>query len=133
MLCLNTARDVEKLQKLQNRCLRMCLDVRNPRDMSIDYLHNVVRINLLKVRRKIQILIIMYSLKCNDRFKRPGLRFTRNAERYLFDTDIVHLDIYARSPYFKGVELWNPLPIDIQNINDGFIFRNSIKRHLDIF
>ena len=45
-LCLNTARDVETLQKLQNRCLRMCLDVRNPRDMSIDYLHNVVRIKL---------------------------------------------------------------------------------------
>ena len=53
--------------------------------------------------------------------------------RYLFDTDIDHLDIYAKSPYFKGVELWNLLPIDIQNINDGFVFRNSIKRHLDIF
>ena len=88
---------------------------------------------MLKVRREIQILIIMYSLKCNDRFKRPGLRFTRNAELNLFDTDIVHLDIYAKSPYFKGVELWNLLSIDIQNINDGFIFRNSIKRHLDIF
>ena len=75
----------------------------------------------------------MYSLKCNNIFKKPGLRFTRNAEHYLFDTDIVHLDIYAKSPYLKGVELWNLLPIDMQNINDGFIFRNSIKRHLDIF
>ena len=72
-------------------------------------------------------------MKCNNRFKKPALRFTGNTECYLFDTDIVHLDIYAKSPYFKGVELWNLLLIDIQNINDRFIFRNSIKRHLDIF
>ena len=27
MLCFNSTRDVEKLQKLQNRCLRSCLEI----------------------------------------------------------------------------------------------------------
>ena len=133
MLYLNTARDVDKLQKLQNRCLRMCLDVRNPRDISTDNLHQETRINLLDLRRSLQLLNIMHSLKHNNRYKKPGLRHTRNAERYLFDTDIVHLDIYAKSPYFKGVELWNSIPLDIQNIDDGYSFKNNIRRHLGIF
>ena len=32
---------------------------------------------------------------------------------YVFDTDIVHF--YGKSPYYKGVSLWNDLPLNIQN------------------
>ena len=66
---VNTARDVEILQKLQNRCLRLCLDGKNPRDKSIDYLHQESCVNLLEIRRKKQLHQIMHSLKCNSKFK----------------------------------------------------------------
>ena len=130
MLYLNTARDVEKLQKLQNRCLRLCLDVKNPREKSIDYLHQESRVNLLEIRRKKQLLQIMHSLKCNSKFKKPELRHT---EHYVLDSDIVHLDIYAKSPYFRGIDLWNNLPLHIQNIDDSYSFKMSIMRHLGMF
>ena len=58
---------------------------------------------------------------------------TRNAERYEFKTDIVHKDIYAKSPYYRGVCLWNSIPIDCQNLLDGRMFKNNIKKQLSIF
>ena len=55
------------------------------------------------------------------------MRITHNADRYTFNTAIVHMEIYAESPYYKGVALWNNLPIDLQNQNIGFTFKNCLK------
>ena len=65
--------------------------------------------------------------------KKDSVRVTRNANRYEFKTDIVHKDIYTKSPYFKGVSLWNNIPIDCQNLVDGKTFKNNIKKHLNMF
>ena len=40
MLCLNPRLEVDKLQNLQNCCLRMCLNINNPREMSVAMLHS---------------------------------------------------------------------------------------------
>ena len=40
LLFLNRKLDVDKLQKLQNKALRMCLDINDPREMSVLALHN---------------------------------------------------------------------------------------------
>ena len=40
------------------------------------------------------------------------------------------MDVYAKSPYYKGVTFWNSLPLDIQNIDTVSNFKNSVKRHL---
>ena len=39
MLSFNRVCDTEKLQKLQNRCLRMCFDIKKTRDKSVKSLH----------------------------------------------------------------------------------------------
>ena len=132
MLCLNSTRDIEKLQRLQNRCLRLCLDVNNPVDMSTIRLHEISRINMLNSRRDVQLLNVMFSLKLDNKYKKESVRVTRNAERYVFDTDIVHKDIYANSPYYKGVVLWNGLDLDIQDKVDKTGFKNCVKRLLNI-
>ena len=63
MLCSNNACDVDKLKRLQNRCLRSCYDVYNPMDLGTDLLHHTARVNKLDLRRDIQLLNIMFSLK----------------------------------------------------------------------
>ena len=98
MLCLNTARDVEKLQKLQNRCLRLCLDINRPIDMSVERLHDIARVDTLDVRRDIHLLNIMFLLKRNKSFCKESKRITRAADRYIFETRIVHMEVYAKSP-----------------------------------
>ena len=132
MLYFNNVKEIAKLQKLQNRCLRMCLNVNNPRDISVARLHEATDMNILETRRQCQLLNIMFMLKCNNLYRKECTRITRSAERYTFNTEIVHMEVYARSPYFKGVSLWNNLPIDIQNQHIGFIFKNCLKRHLVI-
>ena len=133
MLCLNTARDVEKLQKLQNRCLRLCLDINRPIDMSVERLHDTARVDTLDVRRDIHLLNIMFLLKRNKSFCKESKRITRAADRYIFETRIVHMEVYAKSPYLKGVSLWNSLSKDTQLIIDRHRFKNSIKKELSKF
>ena len=132
LLCLNSKHDVDKLQKLQNRCLRMCLDIQNHRDFSVVRLHEITRISKLDVRREIQLLNIMYYLKCENQFKRNVIRDTRSIDRYVFETDIVHTSIYAKSPYFIGVSLWNDLPKHAHTMTDKYKFKDYIKRHLTV-
>ena len=42
------------------------------------------------------------------------------------------MDVYAKSPYYKGVALLNNLSIEIQNLDDVNNFNNSVKRHFGI-
>ena len=133
ILCLNTKQDVDKLQKLQNRCLRMCLDIANPRDMSVSMLHGSARVSMLDIRRDIQLLNIMFALKNNGQFKKDCIRNTRSMEKYVFHNDISHTSLYDKSPYNIGVLLWNRVPQDIQNLCDKYNFKNSVKKRFDVY
>ena len=84
MLCFNNTRDVDKLQRLQNRCLRSCYDVYNPMDLGTDLLHLTARDNKLDLRRNIQLLNIMFSLKMKNMYEKESVRVTRNIDRYVF-------------------------------------------------
>ena len=72
MLCFNNASDVDKLQRLQNRCLRSCYDVYNPMDLGTYFLHHTARVNKLDLRRDIQLLNIMFSLKMKNMYKKES-------------------------------------------------------------
>ena len=133
MLCFNNIRDVDKLQKLQNRCLRSCLDIYNPMEIGTVQLHELVRVNKLNIRREAHLLNMMFFLKLNNKFKKDSTRVTRNADRHEFKIEIVHKDIYAKSPYFRGVALWNGIPIECQNLFDIRMFKTNIKKHLNMF
>ena len=67
MLSFNNSGVVEKLQKLQNRCLRSCLDIYDPMEIRSIQLHEMVRVNKLNVRRDAQLLNMMFSLKVNNK------------------------------------------------------------------
>ena len=45
MLLFNSSQEVDKLQKLQNRSLRMCYDIHNPRDVSELQLHEMASVS----------------------------------------------------------------------------------------
>ena len=133
MLCLNNSRDVEKLQKLQNRCLRLCFNIYNPLEIGTHRLHQEARVNTLSLRRDVQLLNIMFSLKTNNKYRKESVRITRNTDRFVFNTEIVHKDIYAISPFFRGVYLWNSIPIECQSLTERRTFKINIKKHLNMF
>ena len=128
MLCMNNVSEADMLQKLQNRCLRFCLEIGNPIELSVDRLHQIARVNKLDLRRDVQLLSLMFSLKMINMYRKDGVCVPHNIDRYTFYTEIVHKDVYAKSPYFKGVTLWNTLPANLQNKPNGHEFKICIKK-----
>ena len=77
MLFYNRTCDVEKLQRLQNRCLRMCFDINNPRDMSVLRLHEICNISYLSTRRHTHLAKLMFNLRQCNKFKKIAGRETK--------------------------------------------------------
>ena len=75
----------------------------------------------------------MFSLRLANKYKKESVCHTRSMDRFEFTTEICHKDIYVKSPFYKGVCLWNSIPIGYQNMIDSRCFKGSIKKHLSIF
>ena len=133
MLCLNIARNIDKFQKLQNRYLRSCYNIYNPLEIGTDRLHHISRVNNFSLRRDIQLLNIMFLFKSCDKYKKESTRVTRNIDRFIFKTDIVHKEVHSKSPFYCGVALWNQTPLECQNLIEGRTFKIAIKKHLNIY
>ena len=72
--------------------------------MSIADIHKTARIDTLEVRRFNQFVKIMFNMVQHNMYKKEGVRVTRTLNTFIFDTQIVHLCVYANSPYYMGVQ-----------------------------
>ena len=106
MMCLNNKHDIDKLQRLQNRSLRLCFNINNPMDMNINLLHENAKIAKLCDRRNLALMCIMYELCQNRMYEKTVNRPTRAAEGYMFDLTIPHMNVYSKSPYYTGANMW---------------------------
>ena len=89
MFNLNRKQDIDKLQKLQNRLLRLCFNIHNPRDLSVTELHIRANIDTLNIRRELQLLGLMYDVSSNLSYILAPRANTRQADGTAFATDIV--------------------------------------------
>ena len=120
----------DKLQRMQNKALRMCFDIQNPTDIGIVDLHSNAKIDLLKRRRDIHLLYIMYDLCQNSEYKKPVTRIARNINRYTFDIKKVNLTVCGQSPFYVGGRLWNRLPQEILDQRTKNNFKGALKRYV---
>ena len=124
------ASDRADLQVLQNNALRICYNIRRRDRQSIRNLHLDANLLSLSQRRSIQLLSLMYNhKKCLD-VRRVANRFTRNANRFIFYTERYNNVKYRNSPYFKGAEMWNNLPIETIHSDNIFEFKKCLKKNL---
>ena len=54
-----------ELQRIQNKCIRACLLYNRVEHITIEHLHNEMKIISLEQRRRVQCLILMYKLSNN--------------------------------------------------------------------
>ena len=69
----------------------------------------------------------MYDLKQQQLYEKIGNRVTRQGEKYIFQTEILNVGVYMRSPYYIGANLWNNLPYDVQNARTKAQFKINLK------
>ena len=125
-MTLNNKQDVEKLQKLQNRALRLCYNVYNPRDMNVARLHELASVDMLQKRRMLQLMNMMYENRVNMNYERAVTRNTRQTDKYTFETNIVNLELYSKSPYYIGSKIWNNLPRHVQDLSTKKAYKHAI-------
>ena len=98
--------DMRKLQKYQNKALRICINVKLSDQIRIEDLHARCNIVSLEQRRRIQILMLMCKRRTDSTMHKVFVRDTRIRRRTVFKTDSKEGTLYKRSPYLVGAKLW---------------------------
>ena len=119
--------DPQALQVIQNDALRCCYNVRRRDKLSVSSMHKKSKLLSLEQRRTFQLLSLMFLHKnCRSNLKSP-IRNTREADRPQFTVERYQNMRYKKSPFYKGVELWKLLPLEIVNSDSLFQFKKNLK------
>ena len=127
LLYLNRKHDVDKLQKLQNKALRLCFDIIDPRAISVCHLHVQANLLTLEHRREKQLLGLMFDVSKKEEYIKRNLIQTRQADKVTLISEIIRCGIYAKSPYKVGCSLWHELDVNIQTIDQKSVYKSQLK------
>ena len=110
--------ELDKLQRLQNKCLRMSnLLVRNA---STGRLHKISKVPFLKDRRKAHVLNFMFIRKNKPELLNVREIRTRGHDAPLFNVPIPRREAFKRSIVYSGSVEWNSLGAEARNV-DAFL------------
>ena len=125
IFCNANKKDVDKLQKLQNKCLKICLE--KTRRFGTERVHNLAEVPLLTDRRSAHVCNFMYKRKCNKELLNNREIRTRAYDAPVFNVPIPRCEEFRRSVCFHGSSRWNNLPADTRNINKFEAFKRNQK------
>ena len=115
-----------KLQRLQNRGLRICLKVEAR--TNIRQLHRDSNVPFLKHRRTAHLLNLMYKrIEKGIQLAEPT-RHTRLHDGVVMATKRANCRIFERSVYYRGANAWNNLTAELRNINNYEVFKAIQKQ-----
>ena len=129
-----TEEQLNKLERLQNLCLRFIFGLRKYDHVS--HFRALLKWLPIRLRRNAHILFLLYSILSNP-LTPPYLkeRFTRsNSDRYvlrsidsfLLNTPSHLTNFYTNSFSVQAVRLWNSLPVSIRCAQSLTIFKKSV-------
>lgn len=139
-LCACTEKLKTKLQRLQNRALRICFRA-NRYDRNFD-LHVRAHLPTLELRRNFDTLKYIpqkdllldftnVTISGIPEDNNPNsLPRTLSRSSPLINTDRPNSEKFRKSLIYSGCSLWNSLPPDLRNLADHKAFKASIERHL---
>ena len=119
---------LEKLQRLQNRCLRVCLK-ENPTSPRTT-LHKNAKLAVLEDRRDVHLSNFMCGKRKDPRLIDDKEVHTRAHDGLLFKVPAYNLVAYKRSVEYTGALKWNAQMVNMRQVDDPFKFKNLQKRAL---
>ena len=123
-------KNVDKLDKLQTktiRCIEYQLDTDKRKDL--ETLYNKYKLEPLKVRRNRNLVKLMYAeskVSANKEADKPTMTL-RSASSVKLIHKFTKLTKIQQSPYYRGLQLWDKLPPDIQKLESKIEFKSKIK------
>ena len=129
LLISGNVSDRSDLQPLQNDALRVCFNVKLRDRISILQVHRTAKLLSLEQRRQKQLLnfIFIYQLR-HVGIRRVHGRNTRAANVYSFTKERYHNNKYKNSPFYKGVVLWDGLPVSARQCMTLVAFKKELNR-----
>ena len=115
-----------KLQKLQNRALRL---VYNGRVMSVADMHAEAKVDYLEDRRDLHLLTLMYSRATDDTYKDRVARVTRRADAVMLRVPRKQTNVLAKAPVCGGSVMWNDLPARVRRAGTKIGLKNLVRQH----
>ena len=123
-----TGAELEKVQRLQNRALKVCLDV--GRFEETEVIHRRAKIPLLSNRRRENLYSYMYKQKeLGVNLVANGI-CTRSADAPKFILPSPNLQCYKGSVEYAGAKAWNNLPKELRLIPTYKSFKAKIYKEL---
>ena len=121
--------DLNDMQILQNNAIRCCYNVSDPRDEHVIFLHGQANMKMIHVRRKKQILTCIWRNVRNGviQIAQP-IRQNRSAGAPSIYLPIPRTELFKKSVYYYGANLWNDLPANIRQLNDIDSFKLEINK-----
>ena len=120
--------DLDKLQRLQNRCLRMCLGY--DRLFSTDKAHKRAMVPFLKDRRRAHTLNFMFVRQSRKDLLNVREIRTRAHDAPLFNVTIPRCEAFKRSVGYHGSVEWNSLSPEMRNTNLYLPFKFLQKKEM---
>ena len=118
------AEDLDKIQRLQNRALKLCLRVAPRRETEI--IHRTAKVPLLVNRRRSHVCNFMYKrMELGVNLDSPKIK-TRSADAPRFILPTPNLHCYKRSVEYAGAKLWNNLSKDLKLIPNYLSFKHQV-------
>ena len=119
---------LNKLQRLQNRALRICLNA-EPRT-AVDQLHNDAKLPFLHKRRICHIRVLGYKRSLKDKYVCRAGRNTRAGDAKLLNFWLARNALVARSAHNTCACEWNGLPPEVRNLRNLATFKRLQKKWL---
>ena len=101
---------------MQNDALRYFKGIHLLDKISIEKIHNSVKLLSLEQRRQKQLLNIMFIQSIKGKSRAVTNVNTRSQAKYVFKVDTKMGTKYKKSPYYLGTILWNGLDKDTQDL-----------------
>ena len=120
-------KEVNLLNKLQERAIKQIQfgEHINPGQERIEDIYNIVP---LKERRRKHHLSLMYRLSIIPSYlevKRPEINL-RSRKKIKFSVPVTKLTKVTKSPYYRGVSLWDRLTVEVQRATTKVRFKQLI-------
>ena len=120
---------LRKLQKMQNLGLRIVYNDQNPR-LDEQGLHHKANLTLLKPRRVLHLLSLMYfRARDHDNLDNRPIA-TRQFAKIKFKVINPVIKKAFKSPNYLGAQLWDILPRETQVEPVFCMFKFKVKRHI---
>ena len=120
--------DLDKLQRLQNKCLKLCNH--RVRNANVESIHKIAKVPFLKDRRKAHVLNFMYIRKSRPELLNLREIRTRAHEAPLFNVPIPRCEAFKRSVVYSGSVAWNNLDVELRNMDLFLPFKFHRKKEM---